>query len=97
MMKLKTYTHGESPTVNPLAFDPELCTGCNDCLEACQVDIMLPNPEQGAPPSIAFPTECWYDGSCVAACSVPGAITLNNLLMNSVHWKRKSTGEDFFL
>ena len=79
----------------PVSFAEDLCIGCNICVDVCQVDIMLPNPEEGSPPLIAFPGECWYDGSCVAACPVPGAITLNSRAKNRVHFHRKKTGEDF--
>ena len=86
--------NGKAPS--PVTFDRDLCIGCDLCMEVCQVDIMLPNPEEGAPPLIAYPTECWYDGSCVAACPVPGAIVLNRQAKDEVHFKRKETGEDFF-
>jgi NAD-dependent dihydropyrimidine dehydrogenase PreA subunit len=79
----------------PLTFDPDLCIGCNICVDVCQVDIMLPNPEAGEPPIVAFPSECWYDGSCVSACPEAGAITLNRMTEKAVHFLRKSTGEEF--
>ncbi|MCP4725028.1 MAG: 4Fe-4S dicluster domain-containing protein [bacterium] len=82
---------------DPLKFDPEICNGCNLCIEICQVDIMLPNPVKKKPPIVAFPGECWYCGSCVSVCPKPGAIELRSTLINSVHWKRKETGEDFYL
>ena len=87
----------ESAAANPLTFDPDICNGCNQCIEVCQVDILLPNPEPGKPPIVLYPGECWYGGCCVAICPKPGAIRLNVLPMNSVHWKRKTTGEDFWL
>ena len=82
--------------VSPVTFDPELCIGCNICVAVCQVDIMLPNREEGLPPIIAYPGECWYDGSCVVACPVPGAITLNRLAKDRVRFRRKESGEDYF-
>ena len=27
--------------------DPDLCTGCNACIEVCRTDVMVPNPEKG--------------------------------------------------
>jgi len=81
----------------PLTFDPQLCTGCNLCVEVCQVDIMMPNPEEGQVPIVLYPGECWYSGDCVDACPCPGAVKLNVHAVNSVHWKRKDTGESFFL
>ncbi len=75
----------------PLFIDPELCTGCNLCLEVCQVDLMLPNPEKGGPPILRYPEECWYEGSCVDACPVPGAIRLVHPPANRVNWKPKES------
>ena len=83
--------------VDPLSFDADLCIGCNLCVDVCQVDIMLPSPGVGEPPLVAYPEECWYDGSCVDACPVPGAISLNSVARGRVHVRRKETGEDFFL
>ena len=74
---------------NPLTFDPDICNGCNKCIEVCQVDVLMPNPEKGKPPVILYPGECWYGGSCVEACPLQGAIKLNSPMMNRVHWKRK--------
>jgi NAD-dependent dihydropyrimidine dehydrogenase PreA subunit len=81
----------------PLAFDPDLCIGCNVCVDVCQVDIMLPNLEEGLPPLVAFPGECWFDGSCVASCPVPGAITLNRMVKDRVRFWRMETGERFYV
>ena len=72
----------------PLVFDPETCNGCNQCVEVCQVDLLVPDREKGQPPVVLYPEECWYGGCCVAACPVPGAIRLNHPPMNRVNWKR---------
>jgi len=80
----------------PLRFDSELCIGCNLCVDVCQVDIMLPNPEYGLPPIVAYPDECWYDGSCVGVCPVPGAIALIGMPKDRVHFRRRATGEDHY-
>lgn len=82
---------------DPVTFDANLCIGCNICVDVCQVDIMIPNPEDGLPPIVAFPGECWYDGSCVDSCPVPGAISLNRLARNVVNVRRKATGDDFYI
>jgi NAD-dependent dihydropyrimidine dehydrogenase PreA subunit len=74
---------------DPLSFDPAVCNGCNLCIEVCQVDILIPNPEKGRPPLMPYPGECWYGGCCVAICPKPGAIKLNIPLMNRVCWKKK--------
>lgn len=81
----------------PLSFDPDVCIGCNICVDVCQVDVMLPNVEEGSPPVVAYPEECWYDGSCVAACPVPGAISLKRMPKDRVRYRRKDTGEEFFI
>lgn len=81
----------------PIVFDLDLCIGCNVCVDICQVDIMVPNPEEGAPPVVLYPEECWYDGSCVSACPISGAITLNSMAAKRVHFRRKATGEDSYV
>jgi len=80
---------------NPVIFDPDICNGCNTCVEVCQVDLLIPNPEKGKPPIVLYPEECWYGGCCVAMCHKPGAIQLNHALPQRVRWKRKETGEHF--
>ncbi len=89
MKNKKPFVFVKKAKTSPIAIDPELCNGCNQCLEVCQVDIFIPNPEKGKPPLLLYPEECWYDGSCVEACPVPGAIKLIHPLMNRVHWKEK--------
>lgn len=71
-----------SCSVKPIAFDRELCIGCNRCASVCQVDILLPSPEKGQPPIVMYPGECYYCGSCVMACPVENAISLRHPLMN---------------
>jgi len=83
--------------LEPVSFDADLCIGCNICVDVCQVDIMIPNPGEGQPPVVAFPGECWYDGSCVDACPVPGAMSLNRMERNEVHVRKKATGDDFYI
>jgi NAD-dependent dihydropyrimidine dehydrogenase PreA subunit len=87
----------EPKAFKSITFNENICNGCNVCVEVCQVDLFIPNPEKGKPPILLFPEECWFDGSCVEVCPKPGAIKLNNLPRNKVHWKRKETGEDFWL
>ncbi|MBW2031497.1 MAG: ferredoxin family protein [Deltaproteobacteria bacterium] len=79
----------------PVLFNPDLCTGCNRCVNTCDADIMIPNPEKGTPPIILFPDECWYCGCCVDTCPEDGAISLNHPLTQRVLRKRKETGEIF--
>jgi len=91
MTDKKVYAQREVGECEPLTFDAEICNGCNRCVEVCQVDIMIPNPEKGKPPIVLYPSECWYSGDCVTACPREGAIRLNNLLRNRVHWKQKKS------
>ncbi len=88
------------PTPNQaIDFDPEICTGCNRCVEICRSDVLMPNPEQHQPPIVLYPDECWYCGVCVLECNRPGAITMLHPLNQSVSvvWKRKASGESFRL
>lgn len=71
-----------SSSARPILFHEELCIGCNRCLEACQVDVLVPNPEKGKPPVAAYPGECYYCGCCGMACPRPGALELRHPLMN---------------
>ena len=91
MKKKKAYAVSETSALEPLTFNPDICDGCNRCVEVCQVDILIPNPEKGKPPVVLYPGECWHGGSCVDVCPKPGAIRLNTLLMNRVHWKKKNS------
>jgi NAD-dependent dihydropyrimidine dehydrogenase PreA subunit len=93
----KIYVFPDSGPLMPITFNSDICNGCNRCVEVCQVDIMLPSPEKGRPPIVCYPGECWYCGCCVDICPKPGAIKLRQPRTNSVHYKRKSTGETFRL
>lgn len=77
-------------SAKPLSFDTALCVGCNRCVEACQIDVMLPNPEKGAHPLVLWPGECWYCGACVMECPRKGAITLRHPLMNQAKFVEKA-------
>ncbi|MFX0057699.1 MAG: ferredoxin family protein [Candidatus Hodarchaeota archaeon] len=91
MLNKKVYVIPESNISNPITFNPDICIGCNICIETCQVDLFMPNPENNKPPIMLYPGECWYCGCCVMECPKPGAIKLNAPLMNRVHWKRKKS------
>jgi NAD-dependent dihydropyrimidine dehydrogenase PreA subunit len=80
----------EMPASKPIIFNAEKCTGCNICVDICQVDIFIPNPETGKPPIVLYPGECWYCGCCVMVCPLEGAITIRHPIMNQVHWVAKS-------
>jgi NAD-dependent dihydropyrimidine dehydrogenase PreA subunit len=77
---------------NPIFYDAEKCNGCNTCVNHCQVDVLIPNPEKGKPPVILHPDECWYCGVCVNDCSQE-AITFNWPLQQRGYWKDKKTGK----
>lgn len=97
MAQEKVYAIPNVPTPNtPVIIDDEICTGCNECVDVCQMDIFIPNPEAGKPPIVLHPEECWYGGDCVFVCP-SGAITFHWPLNQSVAWKRKATGEYFHL
>lgn len=69
-------------STRPLKFDEKVCIGCNRCVNICQTDIMIPNPQQGKPPIVLYPGECYACGSCVMVCPKKGAITFHHPLMN---------------
>ncbi len=48
---------------------------------------------QYLPPLILYPDECWFCGTCVEECPIPGAIRMEHPLNQKVGWKRKDTGE----
>ena len=98
MVELKVYATPNLVTPNnPVVFNPDICNGCNTCIEVCMSDVFMPNPEKGKPPIILYPDECFYGGCCVKECPLrdKGAIRLNWPLMQRVRWKRKETGEHF--
>ncbi len=76
----------EMPAARAILIDEEKCIGCNRCVEACQVDLIVPSREKGGAPVVQYPDECWYCGSCVVECPVAGAIRLRHPLMNRPRW-----------
>ncbi|MFC2038277.1 ferredoxin family protein, partial [Chloroflexota bacterium] len=75
--------------------DEELCIRCNICADQCRTDVIVHHPEKGEPPVVLYPDECWFCGTCVEDCPVPGAISMEHPLSQRVGWKRKATGEYF--
>lgn len=88
--QLNEFSLRPAPPASPLTFERDKCIGCNRCLEACQIDIMLPASEKGAPPIVAYPEECWYCGCCVMECP-KDAIHLRHPLMNRTRFVEKES------
>ena len=78
-----------------IIIDPALCIRCNICADQCRTDVMVHNPKKGEPPIVLYPDECWFCGTCVEDCPVPGAIRMRHPLNQRTGWKRKRTGELF--
>jgi len=94
--KVYAFPNQTAPT-RPAVFDASLCTGCNICVDACQCDVYMPNPNKGDVPLILYPDECWYCACCVDNCPTEGAIKLNYPLIWRVPWKRKDTGKYYWI
>ena len=79
-----------------LEFDKEKCVGCNLCVNACPLDVMIPNPEKGQEPIVIYAEECWFCGGCVQECP-RGAVKLIAPAKQRIStiFKRKDTGEEF--
>ena len=77
----------------PVIFNPEVCNGCNMCVDRCPVDVFIPNPKLSKCPIILHPEECWYCGCCVNDCPRPGANTFNCPLQQKGYWRNKETGK----
>ena len=50
MAETKNFEIRQTPASVPLTFDSQKCIGCNRCLEACQMDLMIPGEEKGTHP-----------------------------------------------
>ena len=55
MSDKKFQFRAEMPAANPIVYDSEKCIGCNKCVDICQVDLLIPNPEAGEPPIVLYP------------------------------------------
>ena len=85
MMKDFTYHKVSSSTVS-IHFDESKCIGCNRCVEACQIDVLMPGDKT---PKVVWPGECWYCGACVMECPIEGAISFRHPLMNQARFISK--------
>lgn len=83
------------PTV-AVEIDEDLCIGCNSCADICRIQTILPNPEKGKPPVVAYPEECWYCGCCVEAC-MSGALKMRLPIGQRLLFKDKASGQIFRL
>ena len=91
-MEKKAYIAPSTTLPNiPVTFT-DACIGCNTCVNVCRTDVLLPNPEKGKPPIVAFPDDCWYCGCCVADCPL-GANRFHLPINQQVAWKNKETGK----
>ena len=54
-MAKKLYVTVGTSLIIPVNFNAEICNGCNKCIEVCQVDLFIPNPDKGKPPIVLFP------------------------------------------
>jgi NAD-dependent dihydropyrimidine dehydrogenase PreA subunit len=81
----------------PIERNEKVCIRCLKCVEACMNDVHAPNPEEGQPPIVLHPDDCWYCGSCLMECPVreEGAIAFKWPVQLELRWKRKETGELF--
>ena len=96
MAKQKVFALPNVVTLSkPVIFNPEVCNGCNRCVEVCPIDVYIPNYEKGKSPLILHADECWYCGTCVNECPLPGAVKFNFPLQQRGFWKRKATGKLF--
>ena len=90
MKPMKEFTIRKTPPAVPLTFYTEKCIGCGLCMEACQMDVLIPAAEKGAHPEVAYADECWYCGCCVMECP-KDAIKLHHPLMNQTRWVEKAS------
>jgi len=52
----KVFATPNTPTPNrPVIFNRDACIGCNMCVDVCQMDVFIPNPEKGEPPYHTLP------------------------------------------
>ena len=90
----KVYAMPNIVTPNsPVIYDENVCTGCNHCVEVCQVDVFIPNEVKGKPPVILHPDECWACGCCVNDCPVPGSIRYNWPVQQRAYWEDKASNQ----
>ena len=93
MNNVFVYPNHTGPTY-AVDIDEELCIGCYNCAGICRVQTILPNPEKGKPPIVAYPDECWYCGCCVESCPT-GALQMRLPINQRILFKDKESGEIF--
>jgi len=98
MTEMKVYAFPNLVTPQqPVQFNEKTCIGCNRCIDMCQMDVLMPNPEKGRPPIVLYPDECWMCGCCVKECPLREreAVVMNWPVLLRMRWKDKKTGEHF--
>ncbi|MFC1946197.1 ferredoxin family protein [Chloroflexota bacterium] len=53
----------------PPVINKETCNGCGKCVDICPADVFW-GSTKGELPIVAYPNECWHEGSCVTDCPV---------------------------
>lgn len=72
-MSDRVYMTPNSPTPNKgMKFNPEVCNGCNSCVEVCPTDVMMPNPEKKQPPIVLYPRNAGFAGPASKSARGPG-------------------------
>lgn len=72
------------PYSSSMRVESEPCIACNNCVEACSYDVLVPNEEKGKPPIVMYPAKCAICYDCLEACPVPGAILMQHPLKPDV-------------
>ena len=75
-----------------VSIDHDLCVGCNHCVNICRMQVIMKNPENGKPPVVVYPDECWYCACCVEECRT-GALQMRLPINMRTLFKRKSSGQ----
>ena len=89
--QIRLYPNPITPN-SSILFDEDLCIGCGRCINHCRSDVLMPNPQKGKPPVVAYPDECWFCGCCALAC--PRHAVMMTFPMNQrAVWRRKDTGK----